>query len=131
MAKMYENLDAWREATNLAVKIYQVTKNFPKEEIFGITSQLRRASISISSNIAEGAGRKSKKDFKQFVHMDSGSLNEVENLLYICSRLDLIMAASHKELQELVEKVGRLIGGLLKYLNGSLEDRELNVEAGR
>jgi len=128
---MYENLDAWREATNLAVKIYQVTKNFPKEEIFGITSQLRRASISISSNIAEGAGRKSKKDFKQFVHMDSGSLNEVENLLYICSRLDLIMAASHKELQELVEKVGRLIGGLLKYLNGSLEDRELNVEAGR
>jgi four helix bundle protein len=131
LAKMYENLDAWREATNLAVKIYQVTKNFPKEEIFGITSQLRRASISISSNIAEGAGRKSKKDFKQFVHMDSGSLNEVENLLYICSRLDLIMAASHKELQELVEKVGRLIGGLLKYLNGSLEDRELNVEAGR
>ena len=118
MAKMYENLDAWREATNLAVKIYQVTKTFPKEEIFGITSQLRRASISISSNIAEGAGRKSKKDFKQFVHMASGSLNEVENLLYICSRLDLITAASFKELQEVVEKVGRLIGGLLKYLDG-------------
>jgi four helix bundle protein len=128
---MYENFDAWREATNLAVKIYQVTKNFPKEEVFGITSQLRRASISISSNIAEGAGRKSKKDFKQFVHMASGSLNEVENLLYICSRLDLIMAASHKELQELVEKVGRLIGGLLKYLNGSLEERKLDVEGRR
>lgn len=118
MAKMYENLDAWKEATNLAVQIYQVTKNFPKEEILGITSQLRRASISISSNIAEGAGRKSKKDFKQFVHMASGSLNEVENLLYICSRLDLIMAAFYKELQDLVEKVGRLIGGLLRYLDG-------------
>jgi four helix bundle protein len=118
MAKMYENLDAWKEATNLAVQIYQVTKNFPKEEIFGITSQLRRASISISSNIAEGAARKSKKDFKQFVHMASGSLNEVENLLYICSRLDLLMASPYKELQELVEKVGRLIGGLLKYLDG-------------
>ena len=67
MAKMFENLEAWKEATNLAVQIYQVNKSFPKEEIFGITSQLRRASISISSNIAEGAGRKSKKDFKQFV----------------------------------------------------------------
>jgi four helix bundle protein len=106
MAKMYENLDAWKEATNLAVKIYQVTKNFPKEEIFGITSQLPRASIFISSNLAEGAGRKTKKDFKQFVHIASGSLNEVENLLYDCSRLDLIMVASCKELQELVEKVG-------------------------
>jgi four helix bundle protein len=79
MAKMYENLDVWKEPTNLAVQIYQVTKNFPKEEIRGITSQMRRASISISSNIAEGSGRKSKKDFKQFVHMASGSLNEVES----------------------------------------------------
>jgi len=79
MAKMYENLDVWKEPTNLAVQIYQVTKNFPKEEIWGITSQMRRASISISSNIAEGSGRKSKKDFKQFVHMASGSLNEVES----------------------------------------------------
>ncbi len=68
MAKMYENLDVWKEPTNLAVQIYQVTKNFPKEEIWGITSQMRRASISISSNIAEGSGRKSKKDFKQFVY---------------------------------------------------------------
>ena len=58
MAKMYENLDVWKEATNLTVQIYNVTKNFPKEEIFGITSQLRRASVSISSNIAEGAGRR-------------------------------------------------------------------------
>ncbi len=83
MAKMFENLDAWKEATDLAVRIYEITKNFPKEEIFGITSQLRRAAISISSNLAEGAGRKSKKDFKQFVHIASGSLNEVDSLLYI------------------------------------------------
>jgi four helix bundle protein len=118
MAKMYENLDAWKEATNLAVKIYQVTKNFPKEEIFGITSQLRRASISISSNIAEGAGRKSKKDFKQFVHMASGSLNEVESLLHICFRLNLITVDPQRELKENTERLGRLIGGLLKYLDG-------------
>jgi len=118
MAKMYENLDVWKEATNLTVQIYNVTKNFPKEEIFGITSQLRRASVSISSNIAEGAGRRSKKDFKQFVHMASGSLNEVENLLYIAFRLNLIADNLYKELQENVERLGRLIGGLLKYLDG-------------
>lgn len=118
MAKMYEKLDVWKESTNLAVQIYQVTKNFPKEEIWGITSQMRRASISISSNIAEGSGRKSKKDFKQFVHMASGSLNEVESLLHICSRLDLITADPYKELKESAERLGRLIGGLLKYLDG-------------
>ncbi len=118
MAKMYENLDAWKESTNLAVNICQMTKTFPKEEIWGITSQLRRASISISSNIAEGSGRKSKKDFKQFVHMASGSLNEVETLLHICSRLDLLTAASYNELKESSERPGRLIGGLLRYLDG-------------
>jgi four helix bundle protein len=118
MAKMYENLDVWKESTNLAVQIYQVTQNFPKEEIWGITSQLRRASISIPSNIAEGSGRKSKKDFKQFVHMASGSLNEVESLLHICSRLDLITADTYKELKESAERLGRLIGGLIKYLDG-------------
>lgn len=117
MAKMYENLEAWKEATNLAVQTYQVTKGFPKQEIFGITSQLRRASISISSNIAEGAGRRSKKDFKQFVHMASGSLNEVESLLHICSRLNLIIGDPYKGLKESAERVGRLIGGLLKYLD--------------
>ncbi len=118
MAKMYENLDAWKEATDLAVRIYEVTKNYPKEEIFRITSQLRRAAISISSNLAEGAARKSKKDFKQFVHIASGSLNEVDSLLYISLRLNLINAYPYKELKEHVDREGRLIGGLLKYLDG-------------
>jgi four helix bundle protein len=118
LAKMYENLDAWKEATNLAVRIYQITQTFPKEEIYGITSQIRRAAVSISSNIAEGAGRKSKKDFNQFVHIASGSLNEVESLLHICSRLSLIAPDSYNELRESAEKLGRLIGGLLKYLDG-------------
>jgi four helix bundle protein len=131
MAKMYENLDAWKEAVNLTIRIYEITKTFPREEIFGMASQLRRASLSISSNIAEGAGRKSKKDFKQFVHIASGSLNEVESLLHICSRLNLITADLYKELNESTERVGRLIGGLLKYLNGSLEGRKLNVESRR
>ena len=117
MAKMYENLDAWKEATDLAVRIYEITRIFPKEEIYGITSQVRRAAVSISSNIAEGAGRKSRKDFQQFVHVASGSLNEVKSLLYICFRLQLIKPGLYEELKENINKVGRLIGGLLKYLD--------------
>ncbi len=118
MAKMYENLDAWKEATNLAVRIYQITRTFPKEEIYGITSQIRRAAVSISSNIAEGAGRRSKKDFQQFVHVASGSLNEVESILHICFRLDFVKPDAYQDLKENVDKVGRLIGGLIKYLHG-------------
>jgi four helix bundle protein len=118
MAKMYENLDAWKESTDLAVRTYEITKTFPKEEIFGITAQLRRASISISSNIAEGAGRKSKKDFNHFIHMASGSLNELESLIIISFRLNLVTDRTYKGLKEKVDKVGRLIGGLSRYLNG-------------
>ncbi len=118
MAKMYENLDAWKEATNLAVRIYQITRAFPREEVYGITSQIRKAAVSISSNIAEGAGRKSKKDFRQFVHVASGSLNEVESLLHICFRLDFVESNTYQDLKEDVDKVGRLIGGLIRYLDG-------------
>jgi len=117
MAKMYENLEAWKEGANLAVRIYEITKSYPKEEIFGITSQLRRAVISISSNLAEGAARKSKRDFKQFVHIASGSLNEVDSLLHISSRLSLINKDLYDELKEHVDREGRLIGGLLRYLD--------------
>jgi four helix bundle protein len=68
--------------------------------------------------IAEGSGRKSKKDFQHFVHVASGSLNEVESLLHICLRLDFVKPNAYQDLRENVDKVGRLIGGLLKYLGG-------------
>jgi len=116
---MYENLEVWKEAIDLAVTIYSVTDNFPKEETYGLTSQLRKAAVSISSNIAEGSGRKSKKDFRQFVHIASGSLNEVESLLIVSSRLNLIDVEFFKEIKARIQKLGRLIGGLLRYLNDS------------
>jgi four helix bundle protein len=122
MGKTYEDLDAWKEAIHLAVQVYQVTRGFPKDEIFGITSQIRRASLSVSSNIAEGAGRRSKKDFSHFVHIALGSLNEVESLLTICCRLDLISHERFSELQESAGKVGRLIGGLIRYLDGNSQN---------
>ena len=117
MAKTYENLEAWKEAIDLAIRIYEATETFPREEIYGITSQIRKATVSISSNIAEGSGRKSRKDFRQFIHIASGSLNEVESLLIICLRLNLIAGESFGKLKEKVERLGRLIGGLLRFLS--------------
>ena len=90
MAKTYENLEAWIKGVDLAVIIYEITRNFPKEEIYGLTSQIRRSVISISSNLAEGAGRPSKKDFRRFVDIAMGSLNETESLLIVASKLGFV-----------------------------------------
>lgn len=83
MANTYEHLDIWKKAIDLAGGIYKVTVDFPKEEIYGLTNQICRASISISSNIAEGSGRNSAKDFLRFINIAIGSLNEVESLLFV------------------------------------------------
>lgn len=116
MAKTYENLKIWQAAVVLATEIYSLTNKFPKEEIFGLTSQLRRAVISISSNIAEGAGRSSKKDTSRFIDMALGSLNEVESLLAVSFELSFIDAVGYESLKEKLKNLGALIGGYRKYL---------------
>lgn len=116
MAKTYENLDAWKRAVDLAVKIYEITRDFPKEEIYGITSQIRRAVISISSNLAEGAGRPSKKEFNRFVDMSMGSLNETESLLIVSCKLGFIEKQPFHEIKSQIEELGRILNGLKKYL---------------
>lgn len=78
MEKQYKKLLVWEKANELACKIYQETKQFPKEELYGITSQLRRAAVSIPTNIVEGSGRQNRKEFKQFVNIALGSLAETE-----------------------------------------------------
>lgn len=86
----FENLTVWQESQMFAVEIYRLTKGFPKEEQFAMTSQLRRASSSISANIAEGFGRSSKNDKLHFYTMAYGSLLEVKNFLYLSEKLDYI-----------------------------------------
>jgi four helix bundle protein len=83
----FEQLTVWQESQNLAVSIYYVTRSFPKDELFAITNQLRRAASSISANIAEGFGRKTNKDKVHFYVMAYGSLLEVKNFLYLSNRL--------------------------------------------
>ncbi len=116
MAESYKNLKIWSESVVLATEIYRVTKNFPKDEIFGTVSQLRRAVVSVSSNIAEGSSRSSKKDYIRFIDISIGSLHEVESLLEVTNKLEYISKNDYVKLMDEIQKLGALIGGFRKYL---------------
>lgn len=90
----FESLEVWQESQNLAVTIYSLTKSFPNDELFAMTSQLRRAAYSVSANIAEGFGRKTKSDKLHFYTMAYGSLLEVKKFLYLSNKLEYINVSS-------------------------------------
>lgn len=119
MARTYEHLDIWKESIQLAELIYTITRRFPRDELYGIISQMRRAAISISSNIAEGSGRASKKDFAHFITIAIGSLNELESLAEVSHRLKFIAGDDHEELKLKIGHTGKLLGGFRKYLAGA------------
>ena len=110
----YKKLDVWDKAVDFATKIYQITKNFPKEELYGLTSQLRRASVSISSNIAEGAGRNSDKEFRQFLNISFGSCSEIETQLIISHRLGYISDEDFSSLSDEVIEIQKIIYKLIQ-----------------
>jgi len=116
MAKSFEQLDAWKHAINLAVELYQITNKLPKNEIYGITSQIRRAVVSISSNIAEGSGVGSNLNYIHHLKIAIGSLNEVENLIIIATRLKYIKSEDFKDLDKSIKRIRKLIYGLINYL---------------
>ena len=116
MANTYEHLDIWKKSVVLTGDIYRLTSTFPKSELFGLTSQLRRASVSIPSNIAEGSSRKSKKDYARFIEISIGSLNEIESLLFVSHQLDFIDAKTLADYKLKVNEIGGLLGGFRRYL---------------
>lgn len=97
--------------------IYNITKAFPKDEIYGLTNQIRRASVSVPSNIAEGAARKGKTEFKQFLYIALGSLAEVETQLIISKEITYITIETLEELIEKLTTIRKLLLGLIKSLN--------------
>ncbi len=103
----------WKKSMEMVTEIYQLTQSFPREELFGLTSQLRRSAVSIPSNIAEGQGRLSKGEFKQFLSHSRGSLNELETQLMIATNLNYLTEQDLHKLFELSSEVGRLLNGLL------------------
>ncbi len=110
----FKDLLVWEKSHRCALDIYKATKNFPKEELFSLTNQMRRSAVSIGSNIAEGFGRNSAKDKGQFYAIAKGSAFELESQLYIAKDLGYISEGEARELEEKLTEVGRMLSGLIK-----------------
>ncbi len=110
----FEKLIAWQKARELALEIYKITKLFPKEEVFGITSQMRRCSVSVASNLAEGSGRNSMKDKARFTEIAFGSALELLNQLILSFDFEYIEEQKYIEIREKITEVTVLINGLYK-----------------
>ena len=113
MADAYRDLIAWRKATDLALEIYRATQKFPKDEFYGLTSQMRRAAVSVASNIAEGKGRYSRKEFAQFLYRARGSLLELETQLFIAKELHYLEPLQFRRMEDRTKDVGRILNGLI------------------
>jgi four helix bundle protein len=116
----HQKLELWKKAVDFVVKIYKVTESFPKDERFGLTSQLRRASVSIVANVAEGAGRRSTKEFRQFLSHSQGSASEVDTELIISARLGYLSEADLESLLRDLNEIGSMITGLSRKLGNSI-----------
>jgi len=112
----FKDLDAWKEGHVLVTNIYKVTNDFPKSEIFGLTNQLRRAVVSVTSNIAEGFSRQSHKEKIQFFSMSLGSLTEIQNQLQIALDVNYLDDETFTRLDKQTIVVSKLLNGLLKHL---------------
>jgi four helix bundle protein len=114
----FEKLDVWQKAIDFADLVYDVSRAFPSDERFGLTNQMRRAAVSVSSNIAEGSARISNADFARFIEIATGSLFEVVSQARISFRQGFISKADHAKLYAAAEQQGRMLSGLRKTLVG-------------
>lgn len=114
--KSFVDLKTWQEGHKLVLAIYKIVKNFPQKEIYGLSDQMRRCSVSITSNIAEGFSRKTKKEKSQFYYIALGSITELENQLIISRDLKYINQEEFDRLAEKTIKVQKLLHGLIKSI---------------
>jgi len=115
MNKEYTDLEVWQECRKLTNHIYEFTKSFPKEEQFGLTNQIRRAAVSVSSNIAEGCGRQTAKDTINFLHISRGSLYELETQCFIALDQNYISKEKFDSIYSLTQSCKRLLNGFINY----------------
>ncbi|MFH1061557.1 MAG: four helix bundle protein [Candidatus Omnitrophota bacterium] len=114
--RSFRDLKIWSEGISLVKEIYELTKGFPKEESYGLSSQMRRAAVSIPSNIAEGFRRKYNKEYKQFLNISLGSLAELETQTVIAKELNYIVANNAEQVTEKIDYICRMIVNLQKML---------------
>jgi len=117
--KDYRSLKVWEKAHQLACRVYTATRSFPRDEIYGLTSQMRRAGVSIPANIAEGCGRGSDPELARFLAIAAGSVSELLYLVLLARDLGLIEEPQHRELEEHVAEVKRMISRLTQTLRSS------------
>ncbi len=116
MEKPHKRLKTWQLAMNISIAIYKATENFPSEEKFGLVSQMRRSAVSIPSNIAEGAGRNTKKEFINFLHIAQGSLSELDTQMEIALRLKFIDREDWRPLDLKLLEEDKILSGLINSL---------------
>ncbi len=114
--KTYKDLLVWQKAMSFVTKIYETTRSFPKEESYGLTSQIRRCAISIPSNIAEGFGRNSKNEFVRFLQIAMGSLFEIQTQLEISTNLEYLKKIEFKEIYSQSREIERMVSSLIKTI---------------
>ena len=112
----HEKLDVWRKAIEFVLAVYKATESFPKEEKFGLTSQVRRAVVSIPANLAEGAARSSRKEFAHFISNAQGSASEAETELLIAHRLGYLSEKQYALLQAAHDDLGKMLNGLARHV---------------
>ena len=110
----HKDLDVWKRSMKLVTNIYRLTRDFPQEEQYGLSSQIRRSAISIPSNIAEGAARNSTKEYKQFLYISLGSVSEIETQILIAEKLGFLKAGN--SLLEDVSAIRKMLAGLISYV---------------
>jgi four helix bundle protein len=115
----FEDLKVWQYAINLTTEIYNVTNGFPKEEIYGLTNQIRRASVSIASNIAEGASRKGKIEFVQFLSIAQGSLAELKTQLVISNKINHLNDKDFESLINSLDEISKMLGALKRSISNN------------
>ncbi|MCB1317823.1 MAG: four helix bundle protein [Leptospiraceae bacterium] len=118
--KSYQDLEVWKKSIDWVEKIYLISANFPAAERFGLTSQVRRAAVSVPSNIAEGAARSGTGEFLQFLSVASGSLAEVETQLILAGRLKMLPEPEMQQLLEQAGEINRMLSGLKRSLRSKL-----------
>src|SRR3989338_5970247 len=116
----YKNIRAFKEADELVVLVYKVTKDFPKEELYGLTSQIRRAATSVPTNIAEGASRQHQKDYLQFLYVARASLAETEYLLHLANKLGYLRDELFGRIEEQKQEVEKTLFGLIEAVKREL-----------
>ncbi len=117
----FRKIKAWQLADDLAVAVYKITIKFPKEELYAMIPQVRRAAYSVPSNIAEGAGRKTLRDYLRFLYISRGSLNEVDYFIHIAYRLEYLQKTDCIEIEELIIETSKCLNGLIKYIENDLK----------